>query len=205
MQQAKADIFNLALDALSLQRRITNPETDTSVENKILNSHWKMALGAALQEMNLDSTSTQANLQLHSENPNKLWKYAYIYPNNCALFRRVQSCVRQDNKDTQIPRQIRTIGVQKVILTNEYDAIGEYISVDVPIETLSPMAALCVGLRLANLSTSLITGKGAAQLRKELLSNYQISILSAQHHDKLESEILQPDTEQSSWVTTRYS
>lgn len=201
----KAGIFNLALGALLLSRRITNVDTDQSNEAKVLLTHYDVALRATLEDLDLDSTSTQADLELLEADPTQHWSYAYKYPSNCAFFRRIQSSALMDNKTTHIPKRIGVYEDQKAIFTNETEAVGEYIAYDLPLSTLSATAGLAVAYRLAILSAPLIVGKGAAKLIEQIEKKYMITKAEAQEQDRRENfNFTDPEVE-SEFVEERMS
>lgn len=205
MSYTKVQIFNLALSALLLTKRIASVDTDTSVENQQLNIHYQTALESALQDMDLDSTSSQKNLELIETDPNVIWGYSYKYPSDCVLLRRIQSGVEKDNKKTQIKKRVAIDGGKKVVYTNEADAIVEYLSNTVPLSTLSAQAGLAVAYKLAILAAPLIAGKGALALRKDIQSNYLMAKAEAQEVDRLENNNFDDDDIISEFVAERTS
>ena len=200
---SKAQIFNLALGALLLNRRIINTDTDTSNERAVLNTHYDTAFRATLEDLDLDSTSTQADLELIEETPTDHWTYAYKYPSNCALLRRIQSGSIMDNRSSHIPKRVAIHDGAKVIFTNQAQAIAEYISDEVPLSTLSATAGLCVAYRLALMSAPLVTGKGAAKLIDSIQKQYVITKAEAQEQDRRENFNFEDDTTQSEFVEAR--
>lgn len=199
----KAKIYNLALGALLLSRQITDTETDKSNEAKVLNTHYDTALRSTLEDLNLDSTATQINLELIEESPNTLWNFSYKYPTNCAFLRRIQSIVKMDNRSTHIEKRVAIKDGKKCIFTNEMNAIAEYISSDVPISTLSANAGLAVAYKLAMLSAPLITGKGSQKLMEAIQKQYIVIKGDAQEQDRLEGfNFTDPDVE-SEFVQAR--
>lgn len=202
---SKASIWNLALDALLLHKRITNADTDTGNEANVLRTHWQTAYDSALVDMNLASTSSQVTLSLITQDPNLLWSYAYAYPTNCVFFQRIQSTVVVDSVGTHIPKQIKMHNGQKVIFTNEEDAIGEFIANDIPLASLSASAALTIAYRLAVLAAPLVTGKGARKLREDNLILYATSRAEAQEKDRSESFSFVNDATESEFVAARLS
>jgi hypothetical protein len=183
----KEKIFNLALGALLLSRQITSAATDASNEAKVLNTHWDAALRSALTDMDLDATSTVADLELIETDPTEHWLYSYKYPSNCALFRRIQSSSLIDSRNTHIPKRVAIRDGQKVIFTNQEEAIGEFIATDLPLTALSADAGLAVAYRLAMLSAPLVTGKGAARLMDSIQKSYIVIKALAQSQDRLEN------------------
>lgn len=200
----KAQIFNLALGALLLSRRIIDPENDTSNEAKVLRTHYDAAFQGALEDMDLDSTSTTQALELVAENvfPGK-WQYAYKYPDDCARFRRISNCMKTDSALTRIKYRVTIVGSQKVILANEWNAVGEYVANDIPLDTLSATAAQAVAYRLAMLSMPLVTGKGSRLLMEQIQERYSRFKMEAQEIDRAENfQFLEPEVE-STFVAAR--
>lgn len=201
----KTKIFNLALSALYLQKRLSNADTDNSTEALTLNNLWETAFFSALQEMDLDSTSSTKELELVTLDPNKFWKYAYKYPTDCKFLRRIVSCYVTDDEYTNIDRKIEIMDGQKVILTNQQEAMIEYISSNVPMASLSAEAALFISYKLAKLATPLIVGKNSQEVMKTLERNYQMALLDAQEKDALETTIYQPEWMKSGLAKARLS
>jgi hypothetical protein len=202
---SKAEIYNLALGALLLSRRITDTDTDKSNECNVLNTHFKAAFAATLADLNLDSTSTQTNLELIEQDPNDLWDFSYKYPSDCAFFRRLQSPVINDDRSTHIDKRVAIKGGKKCIFTNEVDAIIEYISTDVPLSSLSATAGLAVAYRLASMSSPLVTGKGSKTLMESIQKTYMMTKAEAQEQDRLENFVFNDPSIESEFVKERLS
>lgn len=201
----KAGIFNLALGALLLRRRISDPDTDTTNEGVVLNTNYDIAIRSTLEDLDLDATSSQVTLELIEADPNDIWGYSYKYPSDCVFLRRIQSTVEIDNRETHIPRRVTMKSGQKCIFTNQVDAIAEYISKDVALSMLSPNAGLAIAYKLAILAAPLIVGKGSQKLREEIQKKYIIVKAEAQEHDRRENtNFVDPEVE-SEFVNVRLS
>lgn len=201
----KAQIFNLALGLLLLSRQITNTATDPGNECRVLNTHWDAAWATALEDMDLDSTSTQYTLALVEENPNDLWNYAYTYPTSCAFLRRLVSGERMDNRTTRIQLAVRIHEGAKVILTNEEDAVAEIIDKSLDPSILNASAGMAVAAKLAMMAAPLITGKGAAKLVKDLEEKYNKFKTEAQETDQRENFNFADERISSEFVEERTS
>ena len=199
----KAKIFNLALGALLLQKRISDPTTDTSNENKVLETHYDVAFRSTIEDLDLDSMSTEETLALVTADPTALWLYAYLYPANCSFFRRIQSTSNVDNRTTHIPKRISIYQGQKVIFTNEEDAIGEFIPHDISLSTLSANAGLAIAYRLAILSAPLVVGKGSLKLRESIEKQYILAKGEAQEQDRRENFSFNDESIDSEFVEAR--
>jgi hypothetical protein len=202
---AKADIFNLALNELLLVRRITNADTDTSNEAKVLLTNYNMAFWSTLETMDLNATSTQAVLALVATCPIKHWKYAYQYPADCVFFRRIQSHVVVDCKATHHPKLVGVFNGQRVIFANHDCAIGEYIPNSISESMLPATAALAVAQRLAILSAPLVTGKGAAALIQAIEKKFVQTKADAQALDARENFNFVSEQIESEFVLERTS
>ena len=122
-------IYNLTLSALLLGKEVTEISTDKSNEVRVLNIHWNTALGSALKDLDLDILSAPVQLELIEEpEDHPHWRFAYKYPVNCGLLRRIQSCVLTDTERTLIPKRVGVHNNIKAIFTNEYNAIALMLS-----------------------------------------------------------------------------
>lgn len=206
----KAQIYNLALGALLLQRRITDTDTDTSNECRVLNTHWDAAFALTLQDLDLDSTSSQVTLELledmsESTDPTKQWDYGYQYPTDCMFLRRIQSAAQIDNRYTRIPLRVQIYMGERMILTNQVEAVAEYISNEIEVEHLSAPAGMALAYRLASMSAPLATGKGAAKLIESIQQKYMISKAEAQSLDQRENFNFVDEATESEFVAERTS
>lgn len=201
----KAEIFNMALNALLLQRQIVDADEDQSVEAKQLRKMWLPALKQTISDLDLDRHSNQFNLELYKEEPNNLWSYAYHRPINCASIRRIQSTVIQDNADTKIPLVTGVLDGRPVIYTNAYQAVLDYIPTDVPLSAFAASDGLALAHKLALLCRSLIVGKGAKELTQEILQQYIIHKAEAQEHDRMENMNFEEDRVVSGFAAARLS
>jgi len=201
----KVQIYNLALGALLLDYQIADPESDKSKQCKVLNLHFPTALSQVLQDLDLDSTSEREALELIEENPNDEWLYAYKYPTKCAFLRRIVSGFRKDNRTTSIPKATGTLNGVKVIYTDEPNAKAEYIHTDLNLNSLNPSALLALAYWLAFLSSSLIVGKGALNIKKSVMADYGLFKIQAQKHDRMESDTFEDLAIDSEFVEARTS
>jgi hypothetical protein len=207
MAYTKADIYNLALSALLLNRQVVDPTTDKSNEVRVFNTHWKTAFEMTLQDLDLDFLSTPFTLELIEEitDGGEPWVWAYKYPSNCAFFRRIKSCAAVDTKRTHIAKRVQMYKGEKAILTNKEEAIAEIIPTDVPLAALSAPAALAIAYKLAELSAPLCVGKGAKSLKQDISQQYLLAKYEAQEYDKLENFVYEEDSVRSEFVAERMS
>lgn len=208
MSISKTKIYNLTLSALLLAKEVSEVDTDTSNEVRILNTHWDLAYESTLQDLDLDSLSQPITLELIANltsDTNYNWDYVYKYPSKCVFLRRLKSSVITDTRDTHISKRTAIYNGVNVVFTNEVDAVAECITNDIPITALSPMAALAVAYSLASMSAPLIVGKGAQRLRKDLQDAYSVFKAEAQEQDSLENFNYETDDQRSEFVAARLS
>lgn len=205
----KTRIFNLALQELFLQKRISDADTDTSTEAHTLRVQWDFMYPIALSELNLTSTSRKIPLELVAELPNSNWRYAYRYPNNAALVRRIVTCNVRDDKydEVDMSRELFDYNgdVISVIMTNEPDAIAEIVRTDVPADTLTPEASKYIASRLAQESIPLAVGQNSDSVQKSVEKNLVKNLINAQRRDQLETKVYEPEWQQSGFVRARMS
>lgn len=210
MSFTKEKIYNLALSALLLGKEISEISTDNSNEVRVFNTHYDIAFESTIQDLDLDSLSQPLSLELLDDletitSYTGPWRYVYKYPNRCTFFRRIESTQITDNRSTHIAKRVGIYKGQKSIFTNEFQAQIECITNDVPLAALTPMAALAVAYKLAELSAPLLTGKGAKSLRRDLRAIYTEAKFEAQETDKLENFIYEPEELRSEFVEARIS
>lgn len=205
MSFTKVKIYNLALSSLLVSRQVSDTETDTVTnEVRVLNQFWEDALTSTLQDLDLDCLSESIPLELLVElTDGGPWTYVYKYPTRCAFLRRIKSSAITDTAATHIDKRTGIYNGQKVIFTNEYQAIADCIPTDVPLVALSSSAGFAVSYKLAYLATPLLTGKGAAKLRQEILQSYMLAVNEAQELDKLENFSYDPAYIRSEFVRAR--
>lgn len=205
MSYTKTKIYNLALSHLLLSRQVDEIDTDTVTnEVRVLNTFWDEALNITLQELDLDSLSSTATLELlENLNDEGPWLYSYKYPVKCSFLRRIVSNARIDTNRTHIAKQTAMRNGVKIIYTNQEDAVLEFVAKDIPLETLDYSAGLAISYMLAFLASPLIVGKGAKRLREEIMGYYIMAKSKAQEVDKLENFNYDPAWERSEFVAAR--
>lgn len=201
----KTKLFNLTLNALLVKFQIVDADTDQSVEAKILRNNWEPALFGTLEELDLDKTTSIQTLELIQAAPTDSWAFAYKYPTDAAFIRRIVSGFVKDNQETKIPLRTGIFNNKAAIFTNEASAEVEYVSKEVPLNALSAWTGRAVALNLASMSSGLITGKNALQIKQGILNDYAFAKFNAKEQDQKENLTFDDPTLESSWVSDRTS
>lgn len=207
MSYTKTDAYNLALNALLLNKQLDNADTDTGSEARAFNSVWDTVFNHVLQDLDLDSLASFKALELIEEvdRDTYLWTYAYKYPSNCAFLRRIKSPEKIDNEATHIPKRVGIYGSRKVIFTDQYDAVCEYIPNDISLEFFSAPAMKALSYALASFTTPLIVGKGSKTLKDQIDAKYLIAKHEAQEADRLENFVFDQPEQRSEFARVRLS
>jgi len=205
----KTKIFNLALQELFINKRISNADTDTSTEAHTLRTQWEFTYPQALAELDLDSMSQTKQLELVEENPNTKWRYAYKYPNDVALMRRIDNCHVNDDIDTVVKHRVELYKFNgdtvKVIMTNKTDSVIEYISIDTPVDMITAEAAKYIAIRLAIECVSLIVGEKSSQMEQRIGNKIVAAHIAARRKDGIETQVDESAWKMSSLVKARMS
>ncbi len=198
----KTKIFNLALNALLLNKQISNADTDQTAEAANLRMLWDTAVESFLEECDLNETSTTVLLTLVAQNPNDKWLYAYKYPDKCAFLRRIDSGYLKDNEDTLVLKQVGVLDGEKVILTNKQNAYAEIVTSDDFMVGLSANAAQALAHKLAWFSTPLIANStDPSALANRIQKNYELFKSLAEKKDAKENYL--PDQPEDESDTSR--
>lgn len=207
MSFSKTTVYNLALSALLLAEQVDNADSDTNTINtKIFNLHWDIALATSLQDLDLDSTAQDEVLELLATlDDDGPYEFVYKYPTNCAFLRKLKTRFVTDVRSTHISKNVGMYNGDKVIFTNQFQAIARCIPKDIPFSTMSPAALLAIAYKLAFLSAPLIIGKGAKKLRETIMNDYIVAVSNAQEVDSLENFNYESDEQRSEFVEERLS
>jgi hypothetical protein len=190
----KTRVFNLALNALALTKRLQSADSDESTEAMNLRDLWDVAVESFLQEVNISELNEIETLTLVATDPNDQWDYAYAYPNGAALVRRIMSDFKVDNNETRIDYIKSIHNGEAVIFTDRVDAKAEIAKDTNLFIALSANAALALAYKLAFLASGLIqTSQDPAKLEQRLLAGYDRFKSLAQTKEGLESHIYQED------------
>lgn len=197
-------IFNIALQALLIDYQTTDVWNDTDKRVKTLRTFWPLVRSKVLADLDLNKTATKVKLELLSDKTHPHWEYVYKYPTNCAKFRRVVSPFATDNSMTRVACATETVAGVAAVVTNEFDAWGEIQPIDGTLSAVNPSAGMCMGLMLAFTASALIVGKGAKDIKRDIMTEYTLMKAEAQEDDQNENVDSTTDEFKSEFVQARY-
>lgn len=206
----KTKIFNLALQALFIKKRISDAESDNSTEAHTMNVQWDFIYPVALSELDLNSTVKTKALELIVERPDRQWMYAYKYPSNAALVRKIDHLERiRDNYDTLIPHETKLLDYQettyRAIFTDKCEAHVQYIPTDLSPEHLTPEAANYIAYKLAQACISLIIGENSKTVSDRVEKGLIEWHIAAKRRDSIENHVYEKITDRSKFARVRMS
>jgi len=186
MATSETEIANLALGHLGQSVEISNLRTqrtpaaialrtiyDTCRRMVFRATPWSFAhkIGA------LGLVSTYG---VDDGHPTSEWKYAYERPSDAVMFRKIQSGIRNENRQSRIPykesRGFMRTGGGIFIFTDQPEAIGEW-TVDVTDPSLYPDDfVMALSLCLATYAAPKITGEDPFKMGDRARGLYQFEI-----------------------------
>jgi hypothetical protein len=105
MPYAPSEIVNMALGHLGSQMTVVNFWTDQSNQAKTARTYWKLALGKMLADFPWPFATVEAQLSLVEWYYSRERHFAYAYPPNCVLIRRLYSWTGHNRNDDVQSRQ----------------------------------------------------------------------------------------------------
>src|SRR3990172_6032289 len=123
---SEVDICNMALSHLGNSKEIAILATEKSEEAAACRRFYETARDTVLRDFAWPFATRILSLGLVEEDPNDEWAYAYRYPTDCLLLRRLLSGLRHDNRQSRAPYRVARDDDGLVIYTDLAEAQMEY-------------------------------------------------------------------------------
>lgn len=175
----KTEICNLALTHIGSSVDIANVETERSAEAMAFRKCFDIVMDMTLRDYAWSFATRVQPLSLVSTNPNDEWNFAYRYPVDCVQDRRIQSGIRNDNRQSRIPYSLFTDSSGILIYTDQPEAVLEYTGKEPDVSKWPPDAAMALSLRLAVYVSSTITGGDPFGVGNRAMQMYMFEISKA--------------------------
>lgn len=196
-----AEICNRALSHLGSTKLISNLDTDRSAEGLACRQWFVPSRDEVLRDFAHPFTTNIAALGLVATSPNNEWDYSYRYPSDCMMFRKIQSGVRNDRRETRVSYKIGRDSTGKLIFTDEASAIGEYTFKETDISKWPIDLQNALSFLLATYIAPRVTAGDPSKLGERALSFY-LSMKNKAESNALNEE--QPDPPpDSEFITQR--
>lgn len=176
MSYTKTKIYNMALKNLGVTIGIQSA-SQTDRNTIVLNEFYDTAKEKTLSDFDWGFASTYRTLSLTGEKSlNPKYLYEYDYPNDCALVREILS---RNSEKVEFEVSSKISG-QKVIYTNQENAIIRYTRFVKEETYYTPEFAMALSWYLAFLSAKAITGVRAntsdcLTLYKQMLNEAKVT------------------------------
>lgn len=198
---SKTEIANLSLSHLGIGKEIANIETDKGEEASACRRFFDILNNTQLRDFPWQFTTKTADGQLIEEDPTDEWAYSYRYPSDCALFRRIQSGIRNDSRQSRVPYRIVYDATGRLIYTDQENAIFEYVKKEQNVELFSDDYVLALSLKMAFYMAPRLTAGDPFKLGDRAARLYEIEISKAKAQARNEE---QPEEEpQSEFIRAR--
>lgn len=191
------EICNLALSHLAVGKEIQNFSTDASEEASACRRFYEQVRDEALRDFPWPFATRIVSLALVAENPTSEWAYAYRYPSDCLMARRILSGANPETPATRVPYRVASDATGLLLYTNQANAELEY-TVQATDPTFWPVDfRQVVSLLLAAYVAPRVTaGKSELGTQALQLYRYKLSLAQAnagneeQAHQAIDSEFI---------------
>lgn len=180
---SEADIANMALSHLGVTRRLTSLSDNTEAASAC-SLFYATVRDEVLRAFPWPFATVEAELTLVEDltsDDDAEWGYSYRYPTDCVRFLRIRSGYgRQETNATRVRYRVIRDTTGRLILTDQEDAIAEYVKQITTTTEFSPDFVTAVSYRLAGAIAPALTSGDPNRLGLRALQLYDLAIRSAQ-------------------------
>ncbi len=193
MATSDTEIANLALGHLGQSNSIQNLQTSRTPEANAMRALYDTMRRSTLRDFPWGFAHKIAALGLVSErgdagHPTEEWIYAYRQPSDCLQFRKIQSGIRNDNRQSRVPYKTSRDSQGILILTDKEDAILEY-TIDIEqVELYPDDFVLAFSLRLGMYAAPRICGEDPFKMGQRCASMYRFEMDNAKNNNLNEQQ-----------------
>lgn len=181
MAFTETEIGNFALGHLGTGKEIAS-FTEKSEEASAIRRFYNICRDKSQRDYAWPFTRKIEALQLVEERPNDEWYYSYRYPSQCLDFKKIQSGIRNDSRQSRVSYVIAHDDAGLLIYTDQEFAKGEYTRLIKNTALFPPDYVLALSALLALMIAPSIT-KGdpfnfrqtMSQLYRQLISEARVN------------------------------
>lgn len=188
MVASETEIANLALGHLGVGVEIMNLQTSKSPEALFFRRLYDTIRRATLRDFPWPFATKIAPLGLVTQrnvdaiHPTEEWEFAYRQPADCLLDRKIQSGIRNDNRQSRVPYKIARDSSGGLIFTDKETAVLEY-TIDIKtVEMYPDDFVLAFSLRLAMYAAPKICGEDPFKMGARAQQMYSLEIERARNN-----------------------
>lgn len=176
---SETEIANLALGHLGIGKEIADLDTERSSEAAACRRFYDISRDATLRDFSWPFATKFDDLALIEEDPTTEWAYAYVYPPDCLMIRRILSGTRNDTRQSRVPYKIAQGDSGLVVYTDAEDAVLEY-TVKAEDPTIYPADfKMAMAFRLAVYIAPKVTGGDPFKVGERCFAMYNMEITRA--------------------------
>lgn len=205
MADSKTVIANMALSHLGEGNQISALDTENSEEAKACRQFYDTARKICLRDFDWAFSETRGILaqieNLQAADDKAEWNFSYQYPTDCLKLRRIESGLRNDNRQSRIAYTLFTSGTNKLIYTDCDEARIVYTKDVSDVTLFTADFDLALSYKLAELIAPRITAGDVFQMKTKMREMYEIEITNAQANDQ--GEVQHEEVPQSEFERAR--
>jgi hypothetical protein len=176
MATTDTEIANMALGHLGQGVRIANLTTARTAEANLFRQLYDTIRRATLRDFPWGFAHKIAALGLIETDPNEEWLYSYRQPSDCLRDRKIQSGIRNDNRQSRVSYKTGRDATGALIYTDREDAILEYTIDITEVELYPDDFVLALSLRLAMYAAPQICGEDPFKMGQRAGQMYKFEI-----------------------------
>lgn len=185
MASSNTEIANMALAHLGNGKDIADLDTENSSEARSIRRFYNVAREATLADFAWPFATKYATLALVSEygdtgHVTDEYDFAYRYPTDCLMLRRIKSGNRNDDRQDRVEYKIAQDDQGQLILTDTEEAEVEFTILIESESRYSAEFVLALSLRLAVYAAPQLTKGDPFKLGDRAMGLYQQAISRAQ-------------------------
>lgn len=175
----KTEISNMAISHLGTGMTIANLETESSEEAEACRTFFDTALDSTLREFDWPFARVFKELSLVKEAPTPEWGFAYRYPSDCKMIRKILSGVRNDTRESQVPYVIAKDAAGRLILADVADPVARYTEAIKDLSLCTSDFVMALSFKLAMYIAPKLTAGDPYKMKQEMQASYLAEISSA--------------------------
>lgn len=198
----KTELSNMAISHLGTGMTIANLDTEDSEEAAVCRTFFDTAFEATLREFDWPFARVYEELTLVKEDPTEEWAYAYRYPSDCQMLRKILSGTRNETRSTRVPFAISKDASGRLVFTDQYDPVARYTQEITDLSLCTADFNIAFSFKLAMYIAPRLTQGDPYKLKQEMQSSYMAEISNAK---ALAINEEQPDqAPESEFIRARY-
>lgn len=167
-------ICNMALGHIGTGKVIANLTSESSREAVACRTFYETARDEVLRDFAWPFATKIEALAEVEEDPNEEWAFSYREPSDCLMFRKIQSGIRNDNRQSRVPFRKGGDSAGGLIFTDKEDAIGEYTRRVTQVEFYPPDFKTLLAYKLAGYIVPLLSAGDPSKIRDSMAALYQM-------------------------------